>query len=84
MLGSPRNRILWLDLALRSEAEYREMDLHSIRDNTEKEVLKVNNIPGSEERADILTKALRPKPFKEQVKLMEELPQVREGMLMKY
>lgn len=53
------------------------MDLGFIRERTEKGSLTVEHIPGALQKADILTKALRPKPFKDlQCKLVGEPPQV--------
>lgn len=59
------------------------MDLRFVRERTEKDTLVVRHIPGTQQKADILTKALKPKPFKElQSKVVEEVPQVWRGMLM--
>lgn len=53
------------------------MDLGFIRERTDNGTLTVDHIPGKLQKADILTKALRPKPFKElQSKLVGDSPQV--------
>lgn len=39
------------------------MDLHLVREKTDKGDVKVEDIPGNRQRADILTKTLKPKLF---------------------
>lgn len=72
------------NLICHTKLKHVAMDFRFVREKTEQVSLVVKHIPGTVQRANILTKALQPKPFKElQGRLVGEAPPSLRGRVNK-